>query len=291
VREIAPDGPWQGGVVHIEHELDPQVARCRIDPAHAASALGELVVNALEAMPDGGTVRIRTANLIDAAGHEQVEIAVADTGSGMAPGVLAHAIEPFFTSKTFGESTGLGLSTVYGFVTQSDGTFQLESEPGRGTVARMRFPAHRAVTVEEPIMLHASGTTGRVLLVDDDDMVRETTAQILTMLGLSVVAAASADAAADAAAADHFDVLLVDVSLGSRLDGVGLVERLRAHGPGPGVIITSGFAVEQLDLSRLGGAYEFLPKPFTVAEVTGALRRAGWAAGEAPRSGDQRFSR
>jgi CheY-like chemotaxis protein len=101
------------------------------------------------------------------------------------------------------------------------------------------------------------------------------------MLGLSVVAAGSADAAADAAAADRFDVLVVDVSLGSRLDGVGLVERLRERGPGPGVVVTSGFAMDQLDLSRLGGTYEFLPKPFTVAEVTGALRRAGWS-GDAP---------
>jgi CheY-like chemotaxis protein/anti-sigma regulatory factor (Ser/Thr protein kinase) len=279
VQEVAPDGPWRGGEVRIEHDLDPGLAPCRIDRDRAASAISELLVNALEAVPEGGVVRLATANVVDAGGHGLVEISVSDNGPGMEPDVLAQAIEPFFTTKSFGGSAGLGLGTVYGFVMQSDGSFLLESEPGRGTVARLRFPADRSDAAAETITLQTTGTTGRVLLVDEDDMVRESTAQILAMLGLSVVAASSAEAAADAAAADRFDVLVVDVSLGARLDGVGLIERLREHSPEPGVVVISGFAPDQLDLSRLAGPYEFLPKPFTVSEVTGALRRAGRPVG------------
>ncbi|MBC7495929.1 MAG: ATPase [Sphingomonadaceae bacterium] len=136
VRTLA--GAAMNGIA-LDLDLSPDLWRVNVDINQIENALLNLVVNARDAMPGGGSLTIATANVSDAIG-DCVEVAVIDTGAGMAPDVIAHAFEPFFTTKEVGHGTGLGLSQVYGFVTQSGGTVAIESELGRGTTVRIRLP-------------------------------------------------------------------------------------------------------------------------------------------------------
>ncbi len=136
VRALA--GAAIGGMT-VTLNLSPHLWRVNVDINQIENALLNLVVNARDAMPGGGTLTVTTANVTDAVG-DCVEVAVTDTGTGMAADVVAHAFEPFFTTKELGHGTGLGLSQVYGFVTQSGGTVAIESEIGRGTTIRIRLP-------------------------------------------------------------------------------------------------------------------------------------------------------
>ena len=217
--------------------------------------LVNLAVNARDAMPDGGRLTMTTANVdLDLAGASHrsippgryVELAVADTGSGMSPEVMARIFEPFFTTKG-PEGTGLGLATVYGIVRQSDGFVGVESRPGRGTTFTILLPR-----VEEE---QAGGASG------------------LASLNCEVLTASGCDEATEVARrhAGRFDLLLTDVTLQGP-SGFEIARRLRDDTPGLAVVFMSGYA-DPVELpGALGGAgTAYLPKPFSAIELQRAI--------------------
>ncbi|MGE3274982.1 MAG: PAS domain S-box protein [Vicinamibacterales bacterium] len=264
---------------HISVVCSPQAgpARVKVDPAQLAQVLMNLVVNASDAMPDGGTLTLRTlvervdepeaARRPGAQAGEYVVLAVADTGCGMDASVLAHLFEPFFTTKEVGKGTGLGLATVYGIVKQAGGFLEVQSAPGHGTAMRVFLP--RADGAEDaPVQERAHTVIGgreRVLVVEDETMVRELTRTFLEQLGYTVLEATSpAEALAITRAGARFDLVLTDVVMPG-MNGPRLVEELRTVRNGFEVLYMSGFAdTGMASASAVTTDHaRFLAKPFT----------------------------
>jgi CheY-like chemotaxis protein len=250
-----------------------------------------LVVNARDALPHGGHVRISTADLgvdpgwsdvIDAPAGAYVALSVEDDGIGMDEQTLSRAFEPFFTTKGPSAGTGLGLSTVYGIVKQSGGDVRVESSPGRGTRFDILLPHHAGTSAGTSEGVPAAGARGvappaastrqeRVLVVEDNALVRATTCRTLESAGYRVMQAASAEEALrDGARDGPLDLVLTDVGLPG-LDGRELVEQLRAERPGLKALLVSGHTGDtKVDPAEFGGA--FLQKPYAPAVLLAAVR-------------------
>ncbi len=260
------------------------------DPSHLESALLNIAINARDAMPDGGRLRFRAdrcevlpmsvrAALDDPGAGGFVAISIADTGTGMRPDVKERAFEPFFTTKEAGRGTGLGLSTVYGFVKQSRGSVKIDSTPGAGTTVTLYIPGPRDAESTVPAAVEAprSVPSGlRVLLVEDDDEVRAVLATFLEMLGCKVQAASSAEQALqrlDPAA--RIDLLLTDIVLGPGMRGTELAARASERFKGLAVLLMSGFSSELLDADRDSPPnWELLRKPCSREELARAMAKA-----------------
>ncbi len=258
-----------------------------VDPAQLENALLNLVINARDAMPDGGVIRVETslATITTAHGNGPDDLApgsyllasVSDNGSGIPPGVLSHVFEPFFTTKDVGRGSGLGLSMVYGFAKQSGGHVVITSEVGVGTTVRLFLPLVDAVEASAPA---SSGPAWqrrglRALVVDDEPDVLSTAARMLSNMGLQVSTAGTAEDAA-AQLGDGFDLLFSDVRLPGPVDGVRLAAQARAQAPGISVLLTSGYtdhSAADLDDPEGGlpGDTKFLPKPYTRQALHAAL--------------------
>ena len=242
---------------HIEIKLarGADLWPATVDRGQLESAVLNLAVNARDAMPNGGGLTIETANAEldenypssnpDVRAGSYVMIAIADTGSGMAPDVLARAFEPFFTTKDVGEGTGLGLSMVYGFIKQSEGHVRIYSEVGVGTVVRLYLPRSRDAAVPSvttpPVELPTGTET--ILLVEDDALVRAYASAQLAALGYRVVAAEDARRAIEMV--EHGcapDLLFTDMIMPGGMNGRELAEHLRRRHPGLKVLYTSGYA-------------------------------------------------
>ncbi|WP_333573436.1 PAS domain-containing protein [Sphingomonas sp.] len=251
----------------------------RADANQLEMALLNLAVNARDAMPEGGALEVRLG-LGDAQeapsplgpGH-YVRLAVRDTGTGMDAATLARAVEPFFSTKGVGRGTGLGLSMVHGLASQLGGTMGLESRPGEGTVVELWLP----VSDDAPAAVAAQGRhephagAGMVLLVDDEDIVRGTAAEMLRALGYQVQPADSAEAAL--AMLDHGLVpdLLVTDHLMPGMTGTDLAREVHARLGEVPTLIVSGYA----DVEGLGRDFAHLPKPFRQADLARALTLLG----------------
>jgi len=244
----------------------------RIDPSGLERALLNLAVNAADAMPAGGELRIATSLSEDA---QRVELVVTDTGTGISPDDLPHIFEPFFTGKARGKGTGLGLASVYGIVKQSHGEVAVASSLGAGTSFRLSWPR---VQLGPPAPTRAPPPTpgaGSVLLVDDDDDVRKVCEAHLRAGGYRVTAVRSAEEALAQLAIMPPDALVTDVSMPG-MPGVELVRRMRALGHVFPALVVSGYAEEltyERALSDQPGV-AFLAKPFTrerFLRVLGAL--------------------
>jgi PAS domain S-box-containing protein len=261
----------------------------RVDPGQLEAAVLNLAVNARDAMPQGGSITIETANVeldesyavanADVTAGEYVMIAVSDTGSGMAPDIVARAFEPFFTTKDVGKGTGLGLSMVYGFVKQSGGHARIYSEPGVGTVVRLYLPRSdvpaqaAGVRPKTASDLPTGGET--ILLVEDDPMVRGHTETQLVALGYRVISAENAHDAIDRVNNGTMpDLLFTDIVMPGSMNGRQLAERLRERWPTLKVLYTSGFSHGMLD-APLGGtvaAKHLLGKPFRRRDLAAKVR-------------------
>ena len=252
----------------IPESIDMQTAlgaglwNTRADPAFVESSLLNLVVNARDAMPAGGRLTIETGNLrvsesyVTERGEElapgrYVMLAVSDSGTGIERDILDKVIEPFFTTKGPHLGTGLGLAMVHGFARQSGGALRIYSEVGVGTTVRILLPAEtsgeeRATAPAFTSRSHPEGNGARILLVEDEDAVRRTTARILTERGYKVIDADSGDAALAAfeRASMPFDILLTDVVMPGQLQGPALAKELSRRAPDLGVIFMSGYANE-----------------------------------------------
>jgi two-component system cell cycle sensor histidine kinase/response regulator CckA len=273
LRRLIPES------VALHSFLDPDLWQVRADPVQIEQILVNLVVNARDAMPNGGTLTITTSQATldeayirdghrDAAIGDYAVLSVSDSGVGMDAATKARVFEPFFTTKAAGQGTGLGLSTVYGIVKQSGGSIWLYSEPGRGTTVKIFLRRHdepdqQRVEVESPAQIETRAAT--ILLVEDDDMVRVAALRALRKRGHKVVEAVDGEAALAAMSREPgpIDLVITDLVM-PRLGGRELGERLRQMGHEAAVLYMSGYtgdAVTQRAMVDEGA--DFLEKPFT----------------------------
>jgi signal transduction histidine kinase len=246
-----------GEGVEVVLDLEPELQPVEADPSQIGQVVLNLAVNARDAMTGRGTLAIATRN--DGA---EVVLEVSDTGAGMDDETSARLFEPFFTTKELGRGTGLGLSTVYGIVAQSGGSIAVQSAPGLGATFTVRLPATEATAQEPPAPEPASsGGTERILVVDDERVVRELLATMLREQGYDVKVAASAREAR--ALGGPWDLLLTDVVM-PEVDGVKLSKQIDARH----VLFISGYDQEAL----VAGHASFLQKPFSRDDLARAIR-------------------
>jgi PAS domain S-box-containing protein len=275
-----------GEEIHLDLHLDPHVPHVHADVAQLEQILMNLAVNARDAMPTGGTLTLETRTValddtyaglhIEVSPGTYVMLSVSDTGVGMDRATRARVFEPFFTTKGQGRGTGLGLSTVYGIVKQFGGSIWVYSEVGRGTTFKVYLPlADRAATIEteERVSVRRLATE-TVLIVEDEEAVRELLANTLRREGFEVLEATNGMDAISMAAghAGPIQVLVSDVVMPG-MNGPDLYDRLVVGRPGLKVLFISGYAdhaVLNLELLKTGNA--FLGKPFTRADLLNHLR-------------------
>jgi PAS domain S-box-containing protein len=252
--------------VRLQMDLAPGLAPVRGDASALGHAIMNLCVNAVDAMAGQGRLTLRTRN----AEPGWVEVSVQDDGCGMPREVLERAMEPFFTTKAMGKGTGLGLAIVYRTVQAHQGQVELESEPGRGTTVRLRFPACAppAALAEAPAEAGADLSRMRVLLVDDDELVRGATEAVLEALGCSATVTESGEEALERLAAGlDSDVVILDMNMPG-LGGAGTLPRLRGLRPALPVILATGRADQSaLDLIDGHPGVTLLAKPFSKTEL------------------------
>jgi signal transduction histidine kinase/FixJ family two-component response regulator len=275
-----------GEAVRLELDLDPSQPHCRVDAAQLEAAVLNLAINARDAMPRGGVLRIATrcvalgaAELVgnpDAKPGDFVALAVADTGTGMTPDVLARATEPYFTTKSVGRGSGLGLSQVYGYARQSHGHLAIDSAPDGGTTVTLYLPLAEAAS---PLAASATPHTApivapaTILLVEDEPAVRETVRQGLVEAGCEIVLARNGvEALALLEGGAQPDVLISDVVMPGGVSGVEVARRAQAIDPGIKVLLVSGYAAPALVAHGVGeGEFDLLNKPFTAEELVGRV--------------------
>jgi two-component system, cell cycle sensor histidine kinase and response regulator CckA len=276
-----------GENIELKVVHDRNLAPAKVDQGQLEQVIINLAVNARDAMPGGGTLTIRTANvrytLAQRRGHEEmpagdyIRIEVTDTGVGIPAGNLARIFDPFFSTKELGSGTGLGLSTVYGIVKQTEGFIFVDSNPGQGAVFEIYLPRYRGAGASsgprpdaaEPFASKDLTGCGTVLLVEDEDPVRKFGARALRNKGYEVIEADSGEAALDVIrnAVGKIDLLITDVVM-PRLDGPGLVREVRNILPDIKVVFISGYAEDgfRQRLDRDSGI-DFLPKPFSLKQL------------------------
>ena len=271
-----------GGSVRIEMKLQPDLWTAMIDPTQIELVILNLAINARDAMEVGGTVTVETANVTlgppgraeepPAGGY--VMVAVSDTGSGMSPEVLAKVFEPFFTTKEVGKGSGLGLSQVFGLAKQSGGGVRIDSALGEGASVKVFLPraagppkpVEASPAVEAPSM----AKDFRVLLVDDDNAVREVTASILHDLGYGVVEAGSGGAALELLDREtEIDLLLVDFAMPG-MNGAEVAREVLARRPGLPILFVTGYA--DLEALATAGGSGIVRKPFVQEDLAAKLR-------------------
>jgi PAS domain S-box-containing protein len=262
-----------GEMIELRFDLTPGLGPVLCDPNQLDSAILNLAINARDAMPDGGTLTICSRN---ASGTpERVQICVADTGTGMAPDVVARAFDPFFTTKPIGQGTGLGLSMVYGFIHQSGGEAKISSKPGAGTVISLLLPQHVGPeTVECPTAPAAAvaGTEprqGTVLVLEDETVVREIVVEALHELGFHTIEASTGPAGLEILqSAESVDLLVTDIGLPG-LNGRQVAEAARLIRPDLKILFMTGYA-ETATMSDgfLGPGMHMITKPFAIDKLS-----------------------
>jgi signal transduction histidine kinase len=268
-----------GPHIRIETRLEPGLWNALADRAQIEVMILNLALNARDAMPSGGRLTIATSNLesvppglaADLAPGEYVAISVGDTGTGMSPEVQARAFEPFFTTKEQGRGTGLGLSQLYGFAKQSGGTVRIESAEGQGTTVTTYLPRTQVVLAQPETSAPKPQRRARmsVLLVDDDDGVREVCSAMLEDIGCDVMAVASGEEALRALGSRKFTIMLTDIAM-PVMSGVELAQRTRDLVPDLPVLFASGYADLQVFGEQLSEE-TVVRKPYRLAELAARL--------------------
>ena len=243
-----------GENIHLEVTSATDPAPVLADPNQLENTLINLAVNARDAMPSGGTLRLDVHRVIDPEVGDAVMISVSDTGIGMTAELMEHVFEPFFTTKPPGQGTGLGLSQVYGFVRQSGGTVRLESKPGRGTTVRLLLPKADGSPVDHrdnPAGVPVSGGNETILMVEDDAEVRAQSAGALRELGYHVFEAARwRRRARHPSRPSECAALFTDIGLPG-MNGRVLAEQARSVSPNLAIVFTTGYAQEALTAAEL----------------------------------------
>jgi PAS domain S-box-containing protein len=271
-----------GARITIDTVLSDDLHLVTADAGELEQIVVNLALNARDAMPDGGTLTIETANA-DTSGTS-VRMTIRDTGAGIADDVKEHIFEPFFTTKPTGEGAGLGLSTVYGIVKQLDGTIDVDSEPGRGCAFHVYLPAATAARVAagDTAAPAASPAPRRetILLVEDDDVVRRFAQLALERHGFQVLVAASPEQALLIASSGIYRprVLLTDVVM-PRMNGPELAAQLTRMLPDLVVLYMSGYSADVLGDNVPDASIRLIAKPFNVAQLVTAIDELLGASG------------
>jgi PAS domain S-box-containing protein len=274
-----------GEGIEISLHLQENLWTCRVDPGQFEAALLNLAVNARDAMSASGRLTVTADNIVIGAGDaveldagEYVVVSVSDTGCGMSKDVLQQAFEPFYTTKEVGKGTGLGLSQVYGFCKQSGGIARIESKKGKGTTVRLYLPRATGQTSDERSLLdlsHAASGNATVVLVEDNRGVREMITELLSHLGYTVLAATTgSEALATLQRDDSVQLLLSDIVLPGGVSGLELARAARKLKPDLNVLLTSGYVAEETKSDLERSEFQFIPKPYRLAELAAKLDEA-----------------
>ena len=272
----------------IKLKIETGASGCiRADPGQIEQIIMNLVVNARDAMPGGGTIIIKTEETYldndyckkhaGASAGDHVMLSLSDTGHGMTEETKKNLFEPFFTTKAKGKGTGLGLAMVYGAVRQNNGMIEVYSEPGQGTTFKLYFPAEHEKAGEQPAVHETGdmpGGTETILMVEDDDMVRDYAEQVLSRLGYRVTSAPSGeDALTVVRNSEHgFDLLLTDIIL-TGMNGKALAGEIASVIPGIKVLFTSGYTEDIIaERGILEKGINFIGKPYTAAALAAKVR-------------------
>lgn len=277
-----------GGLVKVKILRRETTCNVRIDPTQAELAIINILLNARDAMPDGGTIEIEVKDRLIEAGDQgfgelalgnYVAVTISDEGIGMSPDVLKRVTEPFFTTKDQGKGTGLGLSMVYGFMKQSGGSLRLYSEEGHGTTARMLFPCDNAEA--EPVGGRKSRSladkrgTETILVVEDQLDVGDYAETVLTEFGYTVLRADNADEAlALLDGAGHVDLLFSDLIMPGGMNGVVLAREVKRRRPRMRVLLTTGYAESSIErVDARGAEFELIQKPYKRSDLATKVRQ------------------
>ena len=271
-----------GEAIDFKLKLRRGGARVSVDPAQFEAALLNLVVNARDALGDRGKVSVQTLSCTVGAGEipevapgAYVCVSVSDNGAGMSPEVIERVFEPFFTTKPVGKGTGLGLSQVYGFARQSGGGVRVTSTIGQGTEVRLYLPPLTAADKHEAAApaaeLHAMAAGRRLLLVEDDPGVASVAQELLEGLGLEVRSAESAPMALELLSRERFDVMLTDVVMPGGMTGIELARESARKWPEMRIVLTSGYAGDDVDAALADAPWPFVRKPYSGEQLAAVL--------------------
>src|ERR1700722_10373212 len=272
MRDVLDTG--LGSTIELQIEAGDGLWPITVDAAEFETALVNLVINARDAMPQGGKVTVQASNVFvddDASKGDFVAIKVKDTGTGIPDDVLAKIFDPFFTTKPVGKGTGLGLSQVHGFVHQAGGAIAVDSELGKGTTFTISLPRSTAGRKKRPGKSSRRGT-GTVLLVEDNPEVAIASTGLLEELGYAVRWASDVDSALSEIAADGIDLVLSDIVMPGKMDGLALARILKKKHPGLPILLASGYSEAA---QNAAAEFPILRKPYQIHELNEALSRLG----------------
>jgi len=272
-----------GDLCEIKLQFEDGLWLCHVDPSLLETALLNLVLNARDAMPDGGVIQIETRNIVEDQSAETgcppgsyVRLSVTDTGCGMTPEVRERVFEPFFTTKDVGKGTGLGLSMVYGFVRQSGGHIAINSTPGAGTAVELYLPKATQAPKTEPESIQSRSVptgTEQILVVEDNEDLLDVVSATLTTFGYDVTCARNGTEALELLrSGQHFALLFSDIVMPNGINGVELAREARRLSKDIKILLTSGYAASVLERHNAAGEFPIVEKPFSPADVARRLR-------------------
>jgi PAS domain S-box-containing protein len=282
-------GQTLGSSIELELSLRSRLSNCMLDPSQLEMALLNVLINARDAMPNGGTVSIKTSmtHLNGNAAAKRlapgmyVTLEIIDTGMGIPEAIIDRVTEPFFTTKPTDKGTGLGLSMVHGFVQQSGGRLEIDSEPGRGTTIRMLFPVEAAETERTPAIKpeskqHIVGGNETILLVEDNEDVMMLGFNILTDLGYNVRTAPDGQKAISELEDDsNVDLLFSDIIMPGGINGLVLAEHVAENYPHIPVLLTTGYIEDLVNKPRTTDrTLDILGKPYKASDLAERVRIA-----------------
>lgn len=259
-----------GSAIALDIDTPAEVWPVTVDATEFETALLNLVINARDAMTDGGQVTVKARNVPAKDSDDTVAISVEDNGEGIPEDVLAKVFDPFFTTKPVGKGTGLGLSQVHGFAHQAGGRIDIASELGRGTVVTIYLPRTETLSVKDNRQRGLNDGSGTVLLVEDNPEVANASAGLLEQLGYRVRITNNAEGALKEIESDGIDLVFSDIVMPGKMDGLGLAKAVRARRPDLPVLLTTGYSE-----ALAGGQTDFhiLRKPYAIHELSRALAK------------------
>ena len=271
VREVLDTGA--GSSVRLAYDYGPDLWPVTVDVSEFETALVNLVINARDAMPSGGTITVAARNCAGS-GHDQagdvVAISVADAGVGIPPDVLAKIFDPFFTTKPVGKGTGLGLSQVHGFAHQAGGSVKVESELGKGTKVTILLPRERSGALADRNTVSEMVGSGTVLLVEDNPDVASVSSNLLEQLGYTVRRVADAEAALREIERNSVDLVFSDIVMPGKFDGLSLARRLREIRPDLPILLATGYSDAA---AGVRGDFPILRKPYEIHQLSQAIAK------------------
>ncbi|MGH6641981.1 MAG: ATP-binding protein [Bradyrhizobium sp.] len=271
VRDVL--GTGIGGAARLQFDIDRSVWPVLADIAELETALVNLVINARDAMPGGGTITVAAENAAlsdEGIAGDYVAISVTDTGTGIAPDVLSKIFDPFFTTKPIGKGTGLGLSQVHGFAHQAGGTVKVTSELGKGTKITILLPRQDGSLAVDAVAFTEASGSGTVLLVDDNPEVAAVSSSLLEQLGYTVRRVANAEAALREIERDGIDLVFSDIVMPGKMDGLGLARHLKTMRPQLPILLATGYSEAAMNVR---GDFPILRKPYEIHQLSQAIAK------------------